>query len=457
MFRKKVYLFGASELGRKYLARAKFKKVLGFIDNDPEKWGGSFCGKTVFSPEELKRGGFDAILITSSFYMEISEQLEEIGISNYQVPNFVYRQDSGIGLLGYDLKAIDYIAWILAKKSFYRIICCLNEERKDICHRLKVSNVLIGGYPPQIDISYIQPAISKLTRDKTIMVAHSGYPGLNHRKLLARLKKFKNENIRVVCPMSYGKKSYIESIEREGKADFGDKFSIVRTHMDIVEYVNEFLSNIDVAIFDIRHNTALSTQWLLLYLGKKLYTSGISYKEFRELGLDVSNSNDIENENYQEFSCFGSAEKNRKIVTPLFDKSKYQSNWNRIFTELPCKKVLHIIPSSIFAAEMAEFFTSFFTRYEHSFVMLNGLFPSKEEKAFCGNADYEEINLIQGDVEKKHRQGILDRMRGSDLIIIYSFSVPAIRNMLLTHPWLFKKTMWHVWGQDDGINHVSPF
>lgn len=50
--------------------------ILGFVDNDKAKWGKTFCGKTIFSPNQINEMFFDIIIIISTkYYKEIYDML----------------------------------------------------------------------------------------------------------------------------------------------------------------------------------------------------------------------------------------------------------------------------------------------------------------------------------------------------------------------------------------------
>lgn len=73
-------IFGASTLGHSawVLYRDK-RQIVAFSDNDPEKWGNSFCGLPVIPPNELPNRQA-SVIIASSWHTEITEQLWNIGI-----------------------------------------------------------------------------------------------------------------------------------------------------------------------------------------------------------------------------------------------------------------------------------------------------------------------------------------------------------------------------------------
>ncbi len=81
----KALIFDAGEATRSFLhlaPAARRIEVTGIVDNDSSKWGKTFEGYTVESPEVIKNGGWDRIIITPLMHPVIREQLEkEYGIA----------------------------------------------------------------------------------------------------------------------------------------------------------------------------------------------------------------------------------------------------------------------------------------------------------------------------------------------------------------------------------------
>lgn len=76
---KGVYIWGTGKLGRyamEQCSKNRFK-VLGYIDNDEEKWN---VAEKVFSWDVLKSD--DIIIIASFYYPQIMEQVKSLGIEN---------------------------------------------------------------------------------------------------------------------------------------------------------------------------------------------------------------------------------------------------------------------------------------------------------------------------------------------------------------------------------------
>ncbi len=73
-----VLIFGTGEAGKNHYKKIKkHSNVLGFLDNDTKKQGLFIFGKKVYSPLEISLLQFDRIIIASSYYKEIEQQLLE--------------------------------------------------------------------------------------------------------------------------------------------------------------------------------------------------------------------------------------------------------------------------------------------------------------------------------------------------------------------------------------------
>ncbi len=81
---KKTMIFGAGFYGKLAFDQIGTDEVDFFIDNDPNKVGTSFCGKTILSPEQALEYRNDHRIAIASLYGEsMKNQLEEMGFLDY--------------------------------------------------------------------------------------------------------------------------------------------------------------------------------------------------------------------------------------------------------------------------------------------------------------------------------------------------------------------------------------
>ncbi|WP_025116744.1 nucleoside-diphosphate sugar epimerase/dehydratase [Lysinibacillus fusiformis] len=61
--------------------------IIGYVDNDPKKWGHYKNGLLIYDPSKLNKLTYDIILIASSFHQQIIDQIKHLEISNQKVIN----------------------------------------------------------------------------------------------------------------------------------------------------------------------------------------------------------------------------------------------------------------------------------------------------------------------------------------------------------------------------------
>ncbi|MSR16434.1 MAG: 4-alpha-L-fucosyltransferase, partial [Methylococcaceae bacterium] len=148
-------------------------------------------------------------------------------------------------------------------------------------------------YPSNL---YKEYSIQLKTHDTiNIQVGNSAFSNNNHIEVFEKLYKFKDENIRIYVPLSYGSSKYTQQVISAGQAMFGDKLIGMTDFMAFNEYL-DFLSDIDVAIFNHERQQAMGNKITLLGLGKKVYMrSDITpWETFSAQGIKVFDIENIE-------------------------------------------------------------------------------------------------------------------------------------------------------------------
>ncbi len=115
---------------------------------------------------------------------------------------------------------------------------------------------------------------------KNILVGNSADPSNNHLETLEKLLPFKEQDIAIYCPLSYGDQKYAEKVIKQGKEWFGEKFKPLTEFMCFEEYLT-LLGAIDIAIFNHRRQQAMGNTITLLGLEKTVYMrSGTTQWQF---------------------------------------------------------------------------------------------------------------------------------------------------------------------------------
>lgn len=103
-----------------------------------------------------------------------------------------------------------------------------------------------------------------------ILVGNSASPDNNHFSTFEILEKYKQENIKIFVPLSYGDRIYANNVIEHGNSIFQEKFLPISRMMDYSDYLI-FLSSIDVALFNHNRQQAMGNTINLLGLGKRVF------------------------------------------------------------------------------------------------------------------------------------------------------------------------------------------
>ena len=128
-----------------------------------------------------------------------------------------------------------------------------------------------------------------------ILVGNSADPSNNHIDIFDKLEKFKDQEINIYAPLSYGDQVYAKKIIEEGKLCFGQKFKPLTEFLPFDKYL-ELLGKIDIAIFNHSRQQAMGNIRTLIGLGKKVYMRDdvTTFDSLKNDGIKVFNLNEIE-------------------------------------------------------------------------------------------------------------------------------------------------------------------
>lgn len=166
-----------------------------------------------------------------------------------------------------------------------------------------------------------------------ILVGHSSVSSLNHIFILENIQAYKDNNIRVILPLSYGNSEYGDQVERKAKECLGSKAVALRQLIPFEEYIN-MLDTVDVAIFHTYRQIALGNIYPLMYLGKKLYMprGSVMYEYFTSVGIEIGDSNKIGKMDYNELIKPISAKAGYDYVKKyIADLDWVKSQWEIVF------------------------------------------------------------------------------------------------------------------------------
>ena len=186
------------------------------------------------------------------------------------------------------------------------------------------------GYPSNC---YKELAISnKHSSTTVILVGNSADPCNNHLEAFSLIKKYRDDDIKVITPLSYGNKSYAENIIKEGNKLFGNKYFAIEELMPLSSYLN-LLANVDIGVFAHNRQQAMGSIITLLSMSKKLYIrkNVTTWRTLNDLGLKVFDLYNINLLNPEK----NILSHNREIIKNYFSEENLLHQWLNIFDHQP--------------------------------------------------------------------------------------------------------------------------
>lgn len=190
-------------------------------------------------------------------------------------------------------------------------------------------------YPSNLYKEYDLKKVKKELGKKYIQVGNSACETNSHIEVFEKLSKYKNQNIEIICPLSYsGKEEYIKKVIEVGYKIFGkEKFTPITNFMSFDKYL-ELLAKVDVAIFNHKRQRGLGNIMTLLGLGKKVYIrEEITTWQFCiDHDLKVYNANGNYDDLFEEMDEH-IKQKNVENVKTKFSEEKLVEDLKKIFDE----------------------------------------------------------------------------------------------------------------------------
>ncbi len=209
-------------------------------------------------------------------------------------------------------KNIDLKSSILKKIKKYIIsnasciITLVPNDYKEISNIIKIKGCnKIGKYPMDQEQHKIISDLTSIKNDNPycILVGNSATKSNCHLEIFDMLKRFKDENILIYCPLSYGDKQYREKVIKIGKKYFGNKFFPLIDYLEYSKYV-KLIANSSVAIFNNNRQQALGNINASLELKTKVYmkkNTSMWDDYFNNKNFIIYDVQDIEKSTFHEF------------------------------------------------------------------------------------------------------------------------------------------------------------
>jgi len=282
----------------------------------------------------------DQIFITLKDYMHEAKKIILHGL---------WRNEICI-LLFYNQDLLKKCYWVMWGGDFYFPKICPLIKKNVIKNMGHIINYTIGDYQlvkefygtnavhhkcfgylsnTYKDYSYLKTKIQNNNNTKVILVGNSADPANNHLEIFDKIRIYKDADIEIICPLSYGIGDYAKQVMQEGTAIFGQKFKPLTKFIPLEEYI-KILWRVDIAIFAHKRQQAMGNIRLLLGLGKKVYIRDdiTSWQSLKDIDVKVYSFN-TEKIDF-EFATYYQNDNTQKIKEN-FSYKRLTSDWKQIF------------------------------------------------------------------------------------------------------------------------------
>lgn len=188
---------------------------------------------------------------------------------------------------------------------------------------------------PKEDIDYSlycnQPTNKNSYR---ILVGNSATIQNQHKEIFDILLRFKEENIEIVCPLSYGWKEYGEQVLKLGKEYFGEKFHPITESLPKEDYV-KLLASCDIGIFNNNRQQAMGNIFIFVRLGKKVFLRDDTsmWEHFEKIGYHFNKTEELKTQSLETIMQYDEecGKKNRKALENWEEQTLVM--WDKVFRE----------------------------------------------------------------------------------------------------------------------------
>ncbi|WP_047394914.1 TDP-N-acetylfucosamine:lipid II N-acetylfucosaminyltransferase [Cetobacterium sp. ZOR0034] len=164
-----------------------------------------------------------------------------------------------------------------------------------------------------------------------IQVGNSADPENNHLEILDKLEKFKGENIKIFVPLSYGNTENALKVKKYGEDKFGEKFIGMLEFFKPEKYA-EYLSDIDILIFNHNRQQGLGNIFALAYLNKKIYMrSDISSWDYLKNDLNLEIHDVVEINKFEDLKKNQIISNKEKVLKTVYSDEYIKKIWEENF------------------------------------------------------------------------------------------------------------------------------
>lgn len=174
-----------------------------------------------------------------------------------------------------------------------------------------------------------------------ILIGNSATETNCHKEALEKLLVYKDENIKIYIPLSYGfsgYEKYADNVIQMAVDMFGaDKIEPITEKMDGTEYA-KFLSNMDVAVFYNDRQQAMGNIAILLASGTKIYIRDDTsmWQHYINRGYFLENAFDLGSIPFERLYTYAEEKKenNIQMINKYVDVNVLKEKWDAVFEDM---------------------------------------------------------------------------------------------------------------------------
>ena len=179
----------------------------------------------------------------------------------------------------------------------------------------------------------------KISKEEVVIqIGHNGMRSLNHIKVLNTLRRFRNENIKILLILNYGdSKKYRDRVQRYAEKCFPGKVKYLKNFLGEDEYY-KVIDNVDICIFNTYRQAALANINRMIWNNVKMYipSNSVMFKFFKDNGAAVEKYEEIAIVSFEEFVNYphNNSIDLEKYKKRYISKEWREGSWNYIYERL---------------------------------------------------------------------------------------------------------------------------
>ncbi len=191
------------------------------------------------------------------------------------------------------------------------------------------------SYIPVSDLPHVAERTRQPGEPLRILIGNSSTRTSRFEDAFEKLKVYRDENIEIFVPLSYGDKEYAREIARLGADIFGNKFKPLLEWMAPADY-GALLNSIDIGVFNHKRQQALGNIYHMFAAGKKVYvrSDGAMWSFFNsDLKTEIGDACDLGKISFDELAKPVDGRANHEKIGGHIGLPNLIKMWNGILRE----------------------------------------------------------------------------------------------------------------------------